>query len=331
MVEWFASGARSIYMLVMRYLLLILVVLVGFAATPHARANQTGIAVVVNEDAISMGDLADRYRLILASSRLPDGPKTRERITPQIISALVEEQLKIQEAVRNDIKVSQSEINNGFATIAQQNGLKPEEFRKALLQSGINVSTMERQIRAQISWSKVVAKRLRPKVNISESDIDTVLKRLHNSVGLSEYLASEIYLPIENPKEEAQVRDLAINLANDMQAGRAPFFRVAQQFSKAPGAPQGGDLGWVQEGQLARELDSVLVRMEPEQISSPIRSLGGYHILLLRQKRTISEDTIPERKQISSGLGMQRLDRLQQRLLLDLKSSAFIENRLVTP
>ena len=155
-----------------------------------------------------------------------------------------------------------------------------------------------------------------------------MLDRLKNSIARFEYLASEIYLPVENTKQEAQVRDLALGLANDMQAGRAPFFRVAQQFSIAPGAPQGGDLGWVQEGQIARELDDVLVTLQPKQISNPIRSLGGYHILLLREKRQIAEETLPNADQISRNLGLERLDRLQRRLLLDLKSSAFIENRL---
>lgn len=315
-------------MLDMRYFIFILVFLVGFIPSRFSYASEMGIAVVVNEDAISMADLTDRYRLILASSRIPDGPETRARLTPQIVGSLIEEQLKFQEGIRNEVEVSQSEINNGFATIAQQNNLKPEEFKAALQQSGINVATMERQIRSQIMWSKVVAKRLRPQVNVSESDIDTVLTRLKNSIGRSEYLASEIYLPVDNRKDEAQIRDLARNLAMDMQAGKVPFFRIAQQFSKAPGAPQGGDLGWVQEGQLSRDLDQVLVTLEPNQISSPIRSLGGYHILMLRDKRLISEDTLPERNQVGTTLGMQRLDRLQQRLLLDLKSSAFIENRL---
>ncbi|NCT41713.1 MAG: rotamase [Alphaproteobacteria bacterium] len=307
----------------------IFVLVASFA--PHIRAAEMGIAVVVNEDAISYSDLNDRYRLILASSRIPDSPQVRQRLMPQIVGSLIEEQLKFQEAARNDVDVSQEEINNGFATIAQQNGLEPDQFQQALEQSGINIETMYRQIRSQLMWSKVVSKRLRPQVNVSESDIDTVLNRLKDNVGSYEYLASEIYLPIEKPSEEEQVRDLARNLSLDMQAGKVPFFRIAQQFSKAPGAPQGGDLGWVQAGQLSRELDDVLVTLEPEQVSNPIRSLGGYHILLVRQKRQISEDNMPDRDQIATSLGMERLERLQQRLLLDLKSSAFIEDRLVAP
>ena len=321
-------------MLVMRFyisLFLFAFAICFSGVSTQARAAEMGIAVVVNEDAITYSDLNDRFRLILASSGLPDGPETRARLMPQIVGSLVEEQLKIQEGIRNDVEVSQSEINNGFATIAQQNGLEPEQFRQALEQSGINIETMYRQIKSQIMWSKVVAKRLRPQVNVSESDIDTVINRLKSNVGNYEYLASEIYLPVESPKEEAQIRDLARNLAMDMQAGKVPFFRIAQQFSKAPGAPQGGDLGWIQEGQLPRELDEALTQLEPQQVSNPIRTLSGYHILLLREKRQISEETMPERNAVGSSLGMERLDRLQQRLLMDLKSSAFIEDRLAAP
>ncbi len=316
-------------MLVMRYyFIFILALCAGLMPLSSPRAAEMGIAVVVNEDAISMADLTDRYRLILASSRIPDSPEVRARLTPQVIGSLIEEQLKFQEGSRSEVEVTQSEVNNGFATIAQQNNMKPDDFRKALQQSGINIDTMERQIRSQIIWSKVVAKRLRPQVNVSESDIDTVFTRLKNSIGSFEYLASEIYLPVDDRANESQIRDLARNLAMDMQAGKVPFFRIAQQFSKAPGAPQGGDLGWVQEGQLSRDLDQILVTLEPNQISAPIRSPGGYHILQLRDKRLISKETLPARDQIGTNLGMQRLDRLQQRLLLDLRSSAFIENRL---
>lgn len=323
---------RNLYMLDMRLLISALILSFGIFAislfsSTHASA-QSGIAIVVNDDVISFNDMNARLRLILVSSRLPDGPETRARLTPQIVGSLVEEQLKFQEGARNEVDVTQAEINNGFETIAQQNGLTADQFRTALEQSGINIETMYRQIKSQVMWSKVVAKRLRPQVNISESDIDTVLDRLESNIGRTEYLASEIFLPIETPKEEAQIRDLALNLSRDLQAQKVPFFRIAQQFSKAPGAPQGGDLGWVQGGQMAREIDEVLVSLEPKQVSNPIRTLGGYHILLLRETRVISEETMPTRDQIGSKLGLQRLDRLQQRLLLDLKSSAFIENRL---
>ena len=103
---------------------------------------------------------------------------------------------------------------------------------------------------------------------------------------------------------------------------------MARQFSKAPGAPQGGNLGWIKSGQLPPDLDQVLITLDKGQISPPIRTQAGYHLLFVQAKRTITEEAIPQREQVRSILGTQRLERMQARHLLDLKSAAFIENRV---
>lgn len=291
-------------------------------------AAEMGIAVVVNDGAISVDDLNDRMRLVVVSSRLPNTKDTREKLAPQIINGLVEEELKLQEAQRLELSVSQGEINKGFATIAQQNNIEADEFKAALKKSGINIATMERQIRSQIAWTKIVQGRLRPKVNISENDIDNVLERLRGNEGKTEYLAAEIYLPVETPEEESQIRDLARKLTQQIRGKKTPFSRLAQQFSKAPGAVKGGDLGWIQNDQMMEELGSAIVKLEKGSITDPIRTPGGYHILLLRDTRVIAAENFPNRDQISMSLGLQRLERLQQRYFLDLKATAFIEDRL---
>ncbi len=287
-----------------------------------------GIAVVVNEDAISLDDINDRMNLIIGSSRLPNTPDTRQKLLPQIIGALVDEQLKMQEAARLEIEVGQGEVNAGFAQIAQQNNFEPEEFKKMLQSGGVNVETMERQIRAELAWGKVIQARMRPQVVISDNDIDNVVARIKSSVGKTEYLLAEILIPIESSEQEVEVRDLAYKIVQQIREGQAQFGRMAQQFSKAPGAPQGGMVGWIQEGQMAREIDAVMVGLEKGAVSDPVRTLGGYHIITVRDTRMITEETIPPREAIERNLGMERLDRLQRRYLLDLKSAAFIENRL---
>ena len=71
---------------------------------------------------------------------------------------------------------------------------------------------------------------------------------------------------------------------------RAAFFAFpfARQFSQAAGANTGGDLGWVQAGQLSDDLNKALLMLHPGQVSPPIRSAAGYHILMVRDERTIS-------------------------------------------
>lgn len=291
-------------------------------------AREESIAAVVNQDAISMTDFTERMKLIAISSGLPNTPEIRAKLTPQIISSLIEEQLMIQEARKRNLTVTDADIERGFAELASQNKTDPAQFKKMITGSGIDINTMKRQISAQLGWSKVIQKVMRPQVTVTDADIDDEISRISASKGKQEYLLAEILLPVDGDSNEADVKQLADKLAIEIRNGKAPFSKVAQQFSKAPGASKGGDLGWVQEGQLQQELDSVIKTLNEKDISNPIRTASGYHILLLRGKRALSDESMPSREQVMSNIGLQRLDRMQRRYLMDLKTSAFIENRV---
>ena len=286
------------------------------------------IAAVVNDRAISASDVNDRMRLVMTSSGLPKKPDIMDKLRPQILNALIEEQLKVQEASKFGLEVDAQEIEQGFATIAQQNNMTADQFKSVLKESQIPRSTLEDQIRAQISWTKLVQMRLRPQIDVSETDIDSTLDRLEAAKGKTEYRIFEIFLPVNTPDEEGDIVNLARKLHRELIEKKAPFQRVAAQFSQSAGATNGGDLGWVQEGQLAEEIDTLLQEMPEGTLSEPIRTVAGYHIILLAKKREITEQSIPSRDQVKNQLSMQRLDRMQRRYLMDLKSEAFVEQRV---
>jgi peptidyl-prolyl cis-trans isomerase SurA len=96
-------------------------------------------------------------------------------------------------------------------------------------------------------------------------------------------LVAEIFLPVDSPAEDSRVRTFANNLETQIHEG-GNFAKLAQQFSQAAGASEGGDLGAVQDGELPDELDQKLKTMNPGEVSEPIRTQSGYHILLLRAK-----------------------------------------------
>lgn len=296
------------------------------SASVHARSE--GIALVVNDDIISRSDVEDRMGLVIASSGLPNTRDIQNKVLPQVLGALVDEQIMLQEAESLDLEVSAPEIAQGFATIAAQNNFEAAQFEEMLTRGGINLATMRAQIKAQIAWSKVIQTKLKPKVIVSDNDIDARMEQIASGKGKSEYLVSEIFLPVDHPKNEAAARQLAGELLQEIRSGKAPFAKIAAQFSKAAGSTQGGDLGWIQQGQLPRELDNALETLQAGNVSNPIRSLSGFHLVQLRDKRVISDETVPTREQLMSAIGLERLQRLQQRHLLDLKSAAFIDNRL---
>jgi peptidyl-prolyl cis-trans isomerase SurA len=111
------------------------------------------------------------------------------------------------------------------------------------------------------------------------------LANLKASLGKPEYLAGEIFLAVDGPRNEEQVKNLAERLIEQLRQG-APFQALAQQFSQNGG---GGQLGWVSEGMLDDELMRALARLQVNNITPPIRANDGYHILLLLDKRRIGD------------------------------------------
>lgn len=285
------------------------------------------IAAVVNEDIVSQTDVEDRLKLLIASSGLQNTREIRERLMPQVISSLVEEQIMMQEAEKQNVEVTEEEILGGFQSIADQNKIPVEQFLKILEAQRIPKRTLENQIEAQISWSKIIQQVLRPQIDISDNDVEARQERFQKLVGETEYLAAEIFIPVGDAEEESNIRQLSNRLVQEIRKG-APFSRIAAQFSKAAGADKGGDLGWVREGQLDESLEATLQSMAVGTVSEPQRTLSGYHILLLRDKRTIEEENLPSRLEIESQIGLERLERLQRQYLSDLKASAFIEERV---
>ena len=254
-------------------------------------SNLTGltddrIAAVVNENIITTQDINSRIKLAMISSGLPETDEVRHKLMPQILRGLIDEQLQVQEAKRLDVTITDDEINQTLARIAHDNNI-PVDMKIYIAQRGGSVTTLQDQIRAGLAWSRVVQRELRPRVEIGDDEIESIIQRMRENIGKEEYLVSEIFLAVDSPKDEEQVKQFSENLAEQLKAG-ANFAAIARQFSQGTGAASGGDIGWIQESQLSPELNRALPQIEPGQVSTPIRSTIGYHILGVREKRTVS-------------------------------------------
>lgn len=311
----------------LKFLMFAFLGMLAFMPAQAVAANSFAIAATVNEDAISEADVLDRMKLIFASSGILDTKENRKKVKPEALNILIEEQLKIQEADRHKLNVTDQEVEDGFGMMASQNKMTAEEFKKVMMQSGIPHRTLMQQIRAQISWQKVIASVLRPRIDVTENDINAKLGRLKENIGQNEYHVAEIFLPVEESSKDKKVKELGAKLIEEIKNKRAPFAVVAAQFSKSSTAQQGGSMGWVQEGDLPKELDIVVKSLSDGQISPPIKGISGYHILTLIEKRAVSEETLPSEDEILNAIGLRRLDRLQKRHLADVRSASFIDKR----
>lgn len=296
----------------------------AFAAAPSSKET---IVAVVNKGVITESDVKARMDLIAVSSGLKPSKELDEKLRPQIVDMLIDEQIRSQEAERLNLKIDPKEVDSGFEQIAKQNNIPADVFKKALEERGIKVNTMRDQIRTQIAWTKVVQKRVRSKIEITDADIDSELDRMKENIGKDQYNIAEIYLPVTDPTKLSQAKTFAAKLAEQLRAEPDAFSKAARQFSQSPGANQGKSIGWVMQGVLAKEVDAVLPTLEKGTISSPIETSTGLYIIKLQDKRQLAADQLPSREDITEKLGMERMDRAQRRYYQDLRAQAFIEKR----
>ncbi len=244
------------------------------------------IIAVVNDDVITSTDLNARMAMAFLSSGLPDTPEVRQRLLMQVLHNMIDEHLQLQEAKKLDINVSDDDVDQAMQHIAEENQI-PGGMKDFLAKHGIPPDALSSQIRAGISWNKVIQRELRPLVDVGDDEVDAMIERMKKSAGKDEYHVGEIFLAVDNPKDEDRIKQFADNLVQKLKSG-GNFGSIANQFSQSSTAASGGDIGWVQQGQLPADLNRALMEMKPGDIAGPIRSASGFHILGLREKRTIT-------------------------------------------
>ncbi|MGE3251558.1 MAG: peptidylprolyl isomerase [Hyphomonadaceae bacterium] len=289
----------------------------GAMAIPAYAQMSEGVAAIVNDDIISTYDVRQRALLILASNGVQPTQENQQRARAQALRDLVDERLQIQEARQFEIRITADAIDNTLAGIARQNNMTADQFVSQLNASGINPMTLRRQIEADTAWRRLMNGLYGSRVRISDARVRDMQARIIESATRTQYQSSEIFLPASNPAEFAEAEAAATRLIAEMQAG-APFPLVARQFSAAPSAAAGGDLGWLSAGEMRPEVQAVLDTMQQGQVSPPIRVNDGIVIAALRARRDGSSEAAVQRvalQQVSAPAASRNaLDRARARI-----------------
>jgi len=263
------------------------VLVFGLASPPRLAAQQVErIAAVVNDQVISIYDLRQRIELLIMSAGLPNTDEQRRNIAPQVLRGLIDEALQSEEAARLNIRVSDRDLRDALDQIERGNNIPPGQFTEMISSRGIAPEAALAQIRANIAWQKLISRRIVPTIDIGEEEIDSVIRRIRAGQGQTQYLVSEILLPVDDAAQRQAVLDLANRLTAQIRQG-ADFAGIARQFSKSASAATGGDIGWIQEGELIDEANRALAALEVGNVSEPITTPDGYLILRMTDRRKL--------------------------------------------
>ena len=250
-----------------------------------------GIAAVVNDRAISIFDLEMRVDVAIYNANLARTDEMRRRVAGAVLRNLIDEALRLEEARSKGIRVTERDIEEAIVQVEDGNGVPRGRLEAFLAERGIAYDAVLDQLRSQIAWGKYVNLRLRPAIGVSEEEIDEELERLEAMRGKPEFLVSEISLYDDPAAAPGEARATADSIVAQLRRG-ADFAAVAAQFGQGALAREGGDLGWIQEGRGRPEIERVLAGLEIGAVSDPIRSVDGWHIVHLRDRRAVLSDPV---------------------------------------
>src|SRR5258707_7902956 len=229
----------------------------------------------------------------------------------QILRQMVDEKLQIQDAKRLGLKTTDGELQQRFGDIERAAGMARGQFRQYLQTVGVPYEIAVQQIDAQIAWTKIIRRKVRSQVDVSEAEIDDALGRMRTNVGKTESRVAEIFVPADRADLADEAKRSADRITEQLKRG-APFGAVAQQFSQGATAQAGGELGWVLPGSLDASLDAAVEKLPVKQYSQPIPSSAGWHI----------RDVIDHRQFAATRPDDMRLNLTQMTLPLPTNASA---------
>src|SRR5262249_49144202 len=142
-----------------------------------------------------------------------------QRIGGQVLRALIDEKLQLQEAKREGGTASDQEGSKAIEQIEKQNNMKPGQLDAFLKESNIDRGGLVGQITATIEWGKLVRRLAAQSTSISDDEVDEAMKRLKEHANEPQSRVAEIFLAVDNPGQDEEVRKLAERLSEQMRKG----------------------------------------------------------------------------------------------------------------
>jgi peptidyl-prolyl cis-trans isomerase SurA len=288
-------------------------ILAAILALAPVLVQAQGLRVVarVNDEAITDFELKQRITFAVRSAGMQETPDLQQRLAPQLLRQMIDERLQIQNSKGLGVRPTEAEVSQRVSEIERTAGMQRGQFKLYLQSIGVPYEIAVQQIEASVAWAKIVRRRVRPQVEISDAEIDDALARIRVNVGKTESRVAEIFIPIDKVEQSDEAKRSADRVIEQLRRG-APFGALAQQFSQGATAHSGGDLGWVLPGSLDSALDAAIEKLPLRQASEPIRTPAGYHILYVVDRRAFA----------SSKPDDVRLNLVQLTLALPINASA---------
>jgi peptidyl-prolyl cis-trans isomerase SurA len=314
-------------------LFVILGLALGLGRASHASAEAIErVIAVVNDEAVLLSDLRRRATPYLEHALRGTLSETDKKariksLYEQLAQQLIDEELIEQTARKMMITVSSLEVDQAIENVRRQSGLEEPRFWEAVREQGFTDKQYRDDVRKQLLRLKVINQRVRSRVNISEETVrENYDDRVRQGRRSQRFRAAHVFFPLPESASATTVADVT----KQAELLRAKLATV-EAFDAAAKEHGGGELGWLDQGDLPNILEDTLLGLNVNEIGRPVRGPSGIHIFLVRERQA-GKDSMAPFEEMRSEIQRELLDRAMQRqeelFLKGLRRDAVITMRL---
>jgi peptidyl-prolyl cis-trans isomerase SurA len=278
-----------------RFVFALLATLVGGLA--HAQTRElttTGtlldrIAAVVNEGVVLSSELDEQIAMVterLRDQKLDLPPQNVLR--QQVLERLVLQEIQMQRADRAGLKIPDETLNNALEEVAQRNRIPLSQLPQELSAQGIDYAGYRDAMRKELTLSLLRQRDVLQRISVTPREIDQYLERQKSAPSeQSEYNVSHILIAVPqaaSPDALEEAGKKAERVYAEARAGE-DFAKLALANSNSQTALDGGALGWRKGTELPTFLAEVIAKLKPGEVSEPLRTPTGYHLIKLNEVR----------------------------------------------
>jgi len=291
------------------------------------------IVAVVENEPVLLSELELAKSPFMSKLMAVEDPDRRaemeQDLTEQVLEQLIGDILLKRQIKALGIVVEDREVQMAVKDVLDRNKVDEEQLKQELEKQGTSFEEYSKQIRDQLSRLKLINMKIKSQVQVSEQDVENYLAQ-NSPEEDDEIHALHILFALqpEAPDEEvaavtARAREVLARARRDED-----FAELAREFSQGPTAQKGGDLGFFRRGQMVPPFELAAFALEEGQISEPVRTAFGLHLIKVIEKREVKAPEGPEREKVRQGLYQQAMERKLKFWLEELKKTAHIEYKL---
>jgi parvulin-like peptidyl-prolyl isomerase len=288
------------------------------------------ILAVVNDEVVTEQDLQVTMAPVIAQYRTTLAGKEYEEKVAQareeFLGKVIEDKLILSEAKRKQVVIKDAEVDDMIADVRNKFPNR-EIFLKAIEDQGLTEKKLWDRFHDQIMTQKLVAYEVRSRVSVSPGEINEYYKAHEADFAQGDRVRLQHILIRVGARIEEDAQAFAESLYAKLEEG-ASFEELAKTYSEGTEAKEGGEMGWMEKGQLMGEIDDKVFSLAEGQITSPIKSSLGFHIFkVVERQKTAIKPLADVQNQIQELLFKEKLKKRLESWIATLKKNAYISIR----